>query len=297
MKETIEDKLSGIRKSVELAPYTTFNIGGPADYFLEVKEERDLIEAVKVAREFKLPFFVLGNGSNLLISDEGFRGLVIKISFSSIEISDLKIKSGAGVSLKRLVGVSAELGFSGLGWAAGIPGTVGGAVRGNAGAFKESMADIVEEVEALDTSSEIKVKNYISKDCEFDYRNSIFKKRRDLIILSVKLCFKKGEKEKIEKEIERYLNYREKRHPLKFPSAGSIFKNPENFSAGRLIHECGLDGKKIGQAQISEKHTNFIINLGEAKAGDVLELISLAKREVKVKFGIELEEEIQILDS
>jgi len=295
MGNTIREKLSGIRENVELAPYTTFDIGGSADYFLDIKEEKDLIEAIKVAREFDLPFFILGSGSNLLISDKGFRGLVIKINFSNLETSNLKIKSGAGVSLKELVSTSAKLGFSGLEWAAGIPGTVGGAVRGNAGAFKGSMTDVVEEVEVLDVSVDIKVKNYILKDCEFDYRNSIFKKRKDLIILNATFSFEKGEKRKIKEDIERYLNYREEKHPLGFPSAGSVFKNPEGFSAGKLIYKCGLKGKKIGQAQVSEKHTNFIINLGGAKALDVIELIDLVKRKVKKEQGVKLEEEIQFL--
>lgn len=295
MDRNIEEKLTGIKKNVELAPYTTFKIGGPADYFLEVKEKEDLIKAIKTAKEFKLPFFVLGNGSNLLISDKGFRGLVMKINFSDVETLDSEIKCGAGVLLGRLVDMSTKLNFSGSEWAAGIPGTVGGAVRGNAGAFDGSMEDMVKEVEVLDISTEAEIKKYSKRDCEFDYRDSIFKRRTDLIILSIVFHLERGEQKEIKESIARYLNYRRERHPLEFSSAGSIFKNPENFSAAKLIYKCELAGKKIGQAQISEKHTNFIVNLGGAKAIDVIELINLAKQEVKNEYGVELQEEIQLL--
>jgi UDP-N-acetylmuramate dehydrogenase len=291
----IEKELIGIQKNIKLAPYTTFKIGGPADYFFVAKTKEDLVKAIKVARKFKLPFFILAGGSNLLISDKGFKGLVIKNQSSKFEIIDSRITTETGVALRELVNASAELGLTGFEWLVGIPGTIGGAVRGNAGAFGKSMADLVKTVEVLEIDSKLEIKNYKLEDCKLNYRNSIFKEKENLVILSIELQLEKGDKREIKENIKRYLSYRKEKHPLNFPSAGSIFKNPENSSAGKIIEQCSLKGKKIGQAQISEKHANFIINLGEAKAEDILGLINLIKREVKEKIGIELEEEIKIL--
>lgn len=291
----IEKELPQIKKNIALASHTTFKIGGVADYFLTVETREDLIKAIKTAKKFKLPFFLLAGGSNVLVSDEGFRGLVIKFRNSKFEVKDSKIVTEAGVMLGELVNASAEVELTGLEWLAGIPGTIGGAIRGNAGAFGKSMIDLVRKVEVLEVDFDLKIKNYELDDCHFSYRSSVFKKKKGLIILSAEIQLEKGSKEKILENIKRNLNYRKEKHPLEFPSAGSIFKNPEDSSAGKLIGNCGLGGKKIGQAQISKKHANFIVNLGKAKAKDVLELIDLAKQEVKKKFGIELEEEIQFL--
>ena len=256
------------RKNVPLKNYTTFKIGGPAKYFFEAKRKEELIEAIKLAKKLELPFFILGGGSNLLVSDKGFDGLVIKF----------------GQPLSSYVS-------KGLEWAVGIPGTVQGAVYSNAGAFKKSIKDVVKEVEVFDTKTE-KIKNFKSKDCKFGYRDSIFKKNKNLIILSVKIKSKKSNR----KKIKQYLDYRKKTQPLNFPSAGSIFKNPRGFFAADLIERCGLRGKRIGKVKISEKHANFIVNLGNGKAKDVKKLIKLAKQKVKSKFGIVLKEEIQLLE-
>ena len=204
--------------------------------------------------------------------------------------------------------------LAGLEWAAGIPGTVGGAIYGNAGAFGKSIGDAVKSVEVLDVKN-LKTKKLKNKDCKFGYRNSMFKQKKnqstkqsfvlgrahkimcsDLVILSVEIRLKKGKKIEIEKKIKEYLEHRKETQPLNFSSAGSIFKNPSGFSAGELIEQCGLKGKIVGRAKISEKHANFIVNLGGAKAKDVMKLINLAKSKVKKKFGIELEEEIQYLN-
>ena len=275
--------LFGVQKNIPLKKYTTFKIGGPAKYFFVAKNKADLIKAIKVAKNLKLPFFVLGGGSNLLVSDKGFKGLVIKF----------------GQPLSLYVS-------KGLEWAAGLPGTIQGAVYGNAGAFQKSMKDVVKEVEVFDTKTG-KVQIFKNKDCKFSYRNSIFRKKKNLIILSVKIKSKKSNP----KKIKQYLDYRKKTQPLNFPSAGSVFKNPVAFLAGeldkedkssfsafaaaRLIEECELKGKRVGNVKISEKHANFIVNLGRGKAEDVKKLINLAKKKVKNKFGINLEEEIQFL--
>ena len=303
--------LPGLKKNVSLKNYTTFKIGGPAKYFFETKNKKDLIKAILVAKSKKLPFFILGGGSNLLVSDEGFRGLVIKILFSKSYFLNSQISAEAGTILAELLSATLNTGLTGLEWAAGIPGTVGGAIYGNAGAFKKSMKDITKTVTVLEIKNQkSNIKNLRNKDCKFCYRNSIFKQKKNLIILSATLQLKKGNKLKIEKRIKEYLNYRKETQPLNFPSAGSVFKNPKNFSAGelgeedkssslsfaaaRLIEECGLKGKRIGNVKISEKHANFIVNLGGGKAKDVKKLINLAKKKVKNKFSITLEEEIRI---
>jgi UDP-N-acetylmuramate dehydrogenase len=255
------------KRNVLLKNYTTFRIGGPAKYFFVAKNKTELIEAILTAKKLKLPFFILGGGSNILVSDKGFSGLVIKF----------------GQPLSSYVP-------KGLEWAVGIPGTIQGAVCGNAGAFGKSMKDVVEEVEVLDVK-DLRFKIYDLRDCKFGYRDSIFKHKKNLIILSVKIKSRKSNPQKI----KQYLEYRKRTQPLNLPSAGSIFKNPEGFAAAQLIEECGLKGKKVGNVKISEKHANFIVNLGQGKAEDVKKLIKLIKKEVKKKFGVTLKEEIQFL--
>ena len=299
----IQKLLPGIQRNVLLKNYTTFRIGGPAKYFFVAKNKKDLIKAISVAKKLKLPFFILGGGSNLLVSDKGFNGILIKIRNTKYEIpacpagrQNTKIMAEAGVMLEELVNVSAKAGLSGLEWAVGIPGTIGGAIRGNAGAFNKSMKDVVKSVEALEVKNEkCKVKNFKNRDCKFSYRDSIFKNNKNLIILSVTLQMKRGDKKEIENKIKKNLEQRNKTQPLNFPSGGSIFKNPPGFFAGELVKRCGLKGKKIGNVKISEKHSNFIVNLGNGKAKDVIKLIKLIKQKVKKKFGVTLEEEIQFL--
>jgi len=294
---------SKFQKNVLLKNYTTFRIGGKAEYFFVAKNKKDLIKAISVAKKLKLPFFVLGGGSNLLVSDKGFNGILIKIRNTKYEIpacpagrQNTKIMAEAGVMLGELVNILAKTELSGLEWAAGIPGTVGGAIFGNAGAFNKSMKDVVKSVEALEVKNEkCKVKNFKKRDCKFSYRDSIFKNNKNLIILSVTLQMKRGDKKEIENKIKKNLEQRNKTQPLNFPSGGSIFKNPPGFFAGELVKRCGLKGKKIGNVKISEKHSNFIVNLGNGKAKDVIKLIKLIKQKVKKKFGVTLEEEIQFL--
>jgi len=291
---SIQELLPEVQENVLLAQYTTFKIGGNAKYFFTAKKREEIIKAVKAAQQCDLSFFILANGSNVLFSDNGFDGLVIKLENTNNELRNDTIYAQAGVMLSSTVNIAEEAGLSGLEWAGGIPGTVGGAVRGNAGAFDSSVSDIVKSVEALDVSN-LEIKNYKIEDCEFGYRNSIFKKNKNLIILSIEIELQKGDRIEIEKQIQEYKNYRKEHHPLKFSSAGSIFKNPSGLSVGELIEKSGLKGKIIGDAQISEKHCNFIVNLGRAEAKDVLALINLVKKEVKNKFDINIEEEIMIV--
>ncbi len=270
------------KRNILLKNHTTFRIGGPTKYFFEAKTKENLIEAIKLARKTKLRFFILGGGSNLLVSDKGYKGLVINFQFSIFNFQKNKIIIGAGARLTKLVNF-------GLDWAAGIPGTVGGAVYGNAGAFGKSMKDAVKSVEVFDARTG-NIKLFKNKDCRFGYRESIFKKKKNLVILSVEI--KSGKSDP--KKIKEYLDYRKQCHP-RLPSAGSVFKGVGETPAAILIHQAGLTGKKIGKAQISEKHSNFIVNLGAASAKDVKKLIKLVKESVKKKFKILLKEEIQYL--
>jgi len=312
----IKKVLPGVKENILLKNYTTFRIGGPAKYFFVAKTKEDLIKAILAAKKLKLPFFILGGGSNLLVSDKGFKGLIIRIMNQELRIKNQTIYAEAGKSLALVVSKATENSLSGLEWAAGIPGTVGGAIRGNAGAFKKSMADIVKTVEVFD-ATESRIMNHELSDCKFGYRDSVFKKNKNLIILSVKIQLKKGNKKKIKEKLKECLDYRKRTQPLGFPSAGSVFKNYESritnhellkkfpefqkfnkkgeIPAAWLIENCGLKGKKIGKAKISEKHANFIVNLGEAEAKNIVELIKLIKKEIKNRFNVELEEEIEYL--
>ncbi len=258
--------MNKIQKNVSLAEYTTFKIGGPAKYFCKVENKEELIKAIDFAKSKDLPFFVLGGGSNLLVSDQGFNGLAIKIQNTKYQILDTKIIAGAGTKLSNLVGFSIKNGLTGLEWAIGIPGTVGGAVKVNAHAFNSDMSQLVKKIEKIDET-----------------------------IFSVELEFKKGNQQRSKELIKEYAKKRISTQPLKYPSAGCIFRNVPGHGAGRLIDQAGLKGERIGDAMISDKHANFIINLGEAKAEDVVKLINLIKQKVKEKFKVDLEEEIDYL--
>jgi UDP-N-acetylmuramate dehydrogenase len=296
--QKLEKDLPGILKNIPFKKYTTFKIGGPAKYFFVAKNKEDIVRAIKVSKKFKIPVFILSGGSNLLVSDKGFDGLVINLKISDFKFKGNKIYVGAGMGLTKLADLSAKRGLAGLEWASGIPGTIGGAVYGCAQAFGDKISDSVEKAEALDIKT-LKIKNFSKKQCSFSLKNSVFKKNKNLIIISVVLKFKNGNKKEIQEKIKEYLNYRKKNHPMNFPSAGSVFVNPESnkkvIHAGYLIEKCGLKGKKIGKAQISKMHSNFIINLGGAKAKDVLKLINLARLKVKKTFKINLEAEVQFV--
>lgn len=308
-----------LRSNVSLRDYSTFKIGGEAKYFLTIRTKDELIKVVELARKNNLPLFILGGGSKLLISDKIFNGLVIKVLNSEFKVSNSEIFAEAGLLITKLTDIALENSLAGLEWLKGIPGTVGGAIRGNAGAFGGSMKNVVSFIEIFDKEKE-KIKILKNKDCKFNYRTSVFEKNPNLIILSCAIQLKKGKKKEIEQKMKEYLNQRIKIQPLNFPSAGSIFKNYtltksdiSNFNkkllkefpglekfiekriipAGYLIDKCSLKGKQIGGAKISEKHANFIVNFNDAKAKDVKKLIELIKNKVKNKFKIILEEEIQ----
>ena len=282
-------------RNIRLAPYTSFGIGGPADYFCEVKNQQELVEAIKWAGGKKIPYFILGLGTNVLIADRGFKGLVIKNQNAKIRMqnnnSKFKIIVESGVSLAKLVSFSIKHKLSGLENLAGVPGTIGGAVVGNAGTKQGNIGQLIDKVTVLSKDGGFLDLN--QEECQFKYRQSRFQKTKE-IILKAELLLKKTQAGKIKKKIDQVLLTR-KDQPQGM-STGSIFKNPDHGkSAGWLIEKCGLKGKKIGKAMISLKHANWIINTGNAKAADVLRLIRLAKERVKHRFGIKLNEEIFLM--
>lgn len=318
--------MSRLQREVSLKDFSNYKIGGQALYFLDVKTEEDLVEGLKewqeiaeILAEDARKIFVLGGGTNILFSDNGFTGLVIKNSLDSITLNGDEVLVGAGTLFSKLNDFCIENSLSGLEWAGGMPGTVGGAVRGNAGAFGGETKDNVLKVTSLNLLS-LQIIERNNRDCEFSYRSSVFKtKALDEVIMSAVFSLKKGEKEEIIKQINEKIEFRKVKHPLENPNAGSVFKNvpfeniPQEFKnellqyvkndpiqvvpAAKIIFLAGLKGKRVGDAAVSDKHTNFIINLGNATAKDVLELIEIIKNEVKLKYGVTLEEEIMtVLD-
>lgn len=306
-----------IQESVSLAPFSSFRIGGRARYFFEAKNLEEIKEAVAWTRTEKQSIFVLGGGTNLLIDDGGFDGLVLKPSLNFLETHNEEVGVGAGVLVSDFLEFCIARGLSGWEWAGGLPGTLGGAVRGNAGAFRGETKDSVLVVESLDIFT-LEQKQRSNEECNFAYRSSVFKKLGDKeIIISAELKLKSGDASKIREATQAKITYRKERHPLEYPNIGSIFKNVpiRNIPAERqreflhvvktdpfpviptayLISEAGLKGVREGEAMISPKHPNFIVNMGGAKALEVKILILRIKETVKNKFGIDLEEEVQIV--
>ncbi len=308
---------SKIKQNMPLAPLTTFKIGGAAKLFLEVKSKEDLLGAYEWAKENNEQVFILAGGSNILINDNGIDGLIVKLSNDNIAVRGERIECGAGASLISADRTAASQGLSGLEWAIGIPGTIGGAIRGNAGAYGNSISELVETIEVFNAKKK-KFVSFSNKDCKFHYRESIFKKdnAKHLLIWQVSLRLRKNKIEEIKSLIDEYLTHREKKQP-KLPSAGCVFKNldfvnlrqaapicaneameagivkGEKIGAGWIIEKAGLKGKTIGGAKISIEHSNFIVNTGKATAEDVVMLISFIKQQIRTKFGVQLQEEIQ----
>lgn len=278
-----------------MSKHTSFKIGGDADIFITVNSISDLAKVIEVLNNFNVPFFVIGNGSNLLISDKGIRGAVIKLGgeFSNIKlVDDNTIECGAGVLISKLCSFACQNSLSGLEFAYGIPGTAGGAVFMNAGAYGSEMKDVMLSAKSLTFSG--KIINRSAKEMELSYRKSIYR-QVDEIILSAKLELKKGDKLHIKEKMNEFIARRKEKQPLEYPNAGSIFKRPVGNFAGTLIQTCGLKGKKIGGAMVSEKHSGFIINTGNATCEDVVNLIDHIKATVFEKSNIALECEVEIV--
>ena len=277
-----------------MSKHTTFRIGGPADFYLCPHSTKEVQQTVQICKEENLPYFILGNGSNLLVSDKGYRGAIIQLwkNFSDISVKDCCITAKAGALLSKVAAEALEEGLTGMEFASGIPGTIGGAVFMNAGAYGGEMKDIIKEVKVLDDQGEIRVLS--NEEMKLGYRTSIVKEK-GYTVLSAVLQLKKGEVSVIRETMEDLKNRRTSKQPLDMPSAGSTFKRPEGYFAGKLIMDSGLRGFSVGGAQVSEKHCGFLVNKGGATAEDVTALIREVQRRVKEKFGVELETEVRFL--
>ena len=274
--------------------HTTFRIGGPADYYLCPHSAKEIQKVVEICREEKLPYFILGNGSNLLVSDQGYRGVVIQLwkNVSDIRVEGCLIHAKAGASLAKIAAEALEEGLTGMEFAAGIPGTLGGAVVMNAWAYGGEMKDILKEVLVMDQQGRIFTLE--KKDLKLGYRTSAVKEK-GYIVLAAVLELRPGDREEIRKLMEDLKQKRVEKQPLDLPSAGSTFKRPEGYFAGKLIMDAGLRGFSVGGAQVSEKHCGFVVNTGGASASDVLTLIREVQKRVREKFGVELETEVKFL--
>lgn len=283
-----------VLKNEPMKKHTSFKIGGEADFVVFPKNGEQIRKIICLANEEKIPVTVIGNGSNVLVGDRGIRGIVIIISknMSGIEIHGNRIKAGAGVLLSRLAAAAYEKALTGFEFASGIPGSLGGAVYMNAGAYGEEMSGIIESVTCI--NSENVIKTLKKEQCDFGYRQSIFEKTGGIVI-ECTLCLKKGDKESIKAKTDELRERRKEKQPLEKPSAGSTFKRPTGYFAGGLIEQAGLKGFKIGGAEISEKHAGFIVNNGNATAKDVMNLIEYTQKTVKEKLGVCLEPEIRFL--
>lgn len=285
-----------VRLDEDLANWTTLGIGGKSDLFYVAKKPEDLIRAVLASKKYSIPYFILGGGSNLLVSDKGFRGLVIKNKCNQIRVEKNRIICQSGALLKDAVSIAKTHSLTGLEFAVGIWGTVGGAVYGNAGAFGQSIGDVLEQGVILTSSG--RIENVKRDFFEFGYRGSKLKSNRD-ILLSVVLKLKEGNSKSIEDKMRKNLAQRSIRVPDGMNTAGCYFKNPQVngkiIPAGRLLEEIGAKNLCVGDAAIYDKHANIVVNLGKARAKDVKSLADILKRRVRQRFGIRLKEEVIFL--
>lgn len=277
-----------------MSSHTTFRIGGPADYFLLPSCSSEVQGILSICREEGLPYFVLGNGSNLLVSDAGYRGVIIHLyrNFNEIKVEGTDIRVSAGALLSGIAAAAKNASLTGFEFAGGIPGTIGGAVMMNAGAYGGEMKHVIKEVTVLTKEGEILALPV--EELAFGYRTSVVK-TAEYVVLEAVIHLEKGDMQAIGERMKELTEQRTSKQPLEYPSAGSTFKRPEGYFAGKLIMDTGLRGYRVGGAQVSEKHCGFVINAGGATAADVVQLMSDVNEKVKAKFGVSLEPEVRFL--
>ena len=303
LKNKILDE--NILKEESMKKHTSFKIGGNADFFVKAKSIEDVKFVIDLCKKNDIPLTIIGNGSNILVKDEGIKGIVLKIDIDKFEINEkipeelrknnnsVIITVGAGVLLGKLAFQLLKKSISGFEFASGIPGTIGGAVRMNAGAYGSEFKDIVIETMCMDNNGNIiKLDN---KQQKFEYRRSIFKDKKYIILETKLLLEKVDDNSKIKEKMDEYKKSRMEKQPIEFPSAGSTFKRGSDFITAKLIDECDLKGYSIGDAQVSEKHAGFVINRGNASFEDVFKLIKFIQKNVKEKFGKDIELEVEIV--
>lgn len=288
----LPNKPACIEERVVLAPFTYFRIGGPARYFARITNEQELIDAIAFAQEQRIRITVLSGGSNVLVSDEGFDGLVLHMEMRALRVDGEHIIAQSGVPMASLVQTASLHALAGLEWAIGIPGMVGGSVRGNAGCFGAEVKDTLVHVRAYDIHTRTWM-TYTNAECVFAYRESMFKRHPELIIVEATFALTSGDKDAIIARVRDFTRTRIAKQDIGEKCAGCMFKNPEGEYAGRLIEEAGLKGFVIGGAKVSAKHGNFIVNTGDATATDVRAVVTHVQEKIKKDFGITLETEIQ----
>lgn len=288
-----------VRLQEPMSAHTTFRIGGPADYFVEAGNESVLKELLLLCKETETPFFILGNGSNLLVSDEGYRGVMIslrrfdEISFregEGTENGKTVMTAGSGVLLSKAAMQAAERGLTGFEFAGGIPGTLGGAVTMNAGAYGGEIKDVILSARVM--TQEGDVTELSAEELALSYRHSIIQEK-ELIVLSADFAFVHGDEEQIKEQMRQLNARRREKQPLEYGSAGSTFKRPEGYFAGKLIQDAGLKGYRSGDVMVSEKHSGFVVNVGKGTCGDAMRVIEHVQRTVYEQFGVELELEVK----
>jgi UDP-N-acetylmuramate dehydrogenase len=295
MKELMDLQVGKVLEQEPLANHTTIKIGGPADLFVEPSSIENLEKTMKIIKKYNLKWRAIGRGSNLLVSDKGIEGVVIKLGagIDHLEIDDDVIKVGGGYSLVSLATQISRKGLSGMEFAGGIPGSVGGAVYMNAGAHGSDISKILVKAHILFEDGTFEWLS--NEEMEFSYRTSVLQKKRPGIVIEAVFKLEKGNREEIVAKIQENKNYRKETQPYNYPCAGSIFRNPLPQYAGRLIQEAGLKGHRIGGAKISEMHGNFIVNAGNATSEDVLALIQHVKDVILEKYGVKMETEVEII--
>ena len=289
-------KRNNVLKNEPMSKHTSLKIGGIADYFIKIKSIEELKNVLEFTNKNKIKTTIVGNGTNLLVKDGGIRGVVIKLELIDFKIkkmaNEVQITVGSGMTLAALAAVALKEEIAGLEFLSGIPGTIGGAIRMNAGAYGSEMKDIVVKTRYMTYDGKIKTLDL--DEHEFVYRNSIFS-RLDVIIIDTTISVKKGNKEEIENKMNEYSVSRKNSQPLEYPNAGSTFKRKEGVITAKIIDECGLKGFNVGDAEVSTKHAGFIVNKGKATAKDFLELVEHIKKEIKNKTGLDLELEILVI--
>ena len=294
--QAIKSILPGERilENEDMDTHTTFRVGGPARFMLIVETTEELSKIVKYLNTIRREFFLLGNGSNLLVSDKGYDGIILRLSgeFANLCVSGEKICAGAAAQLSAVARAAADNSLTGMEFAAGIPGSVGGAMVMNAGAFGGDMSMIVESVQIMDENGEIL--NLENETMEFGYRSSVIKGSK-YIVTNVTFKLSQGDHDEIIAQMNDIAEKRRQKQPLEYPSAGSTFKRPEGYYAGKLIMDAGLRGFSIGGARVSDKHCGFVINQGYASAADIYDVICQVQERVKDKFGVDLEREVILL--
>lgn len=294
MEYKIDRNLGDFFKNEPMKKYTSFRVGGPAELLIRPKDEESLIKILKTIKENNYKFYILGNGTNIIVKDRGFDGIIIllKDRLKDICVDGLRISAGAGASLKSLSNRAMENSLTGLEFAHGIPGSVGGAMVMNAGAYDGEMKNIVESVRVLDADGNIR--EYSNRQMNFSYRNSIVLEE-NLIVLSATFILEKGDKKAIKDKYEEFDRRRTEKQPLNLPSAGSTFKRPQGYFAGKLIDDSGLRGFRHKGAGISDKHCGFVVNYDNASAKDILETIEIVQKIVYDNFSVHLEREVKII--